>query len=165
MRIHPRGVSQSSNAQTDSEDVAQEVLCRAYTGITRFRGEALLETWLQSIAQHAIIDAARPAERERRLSDGTAALQRACEALHSHPVPAPEASVLGQDLRRRLLRELHEVLGRYSDLFVKRHLEELSEREVTAVEGLKCGTASGYLARARRLLREQGARFALLLRR
>jgi DNA-directed RNA polymerase specialized sigma24 family protein len=68
-------------------------------------------------------------------------------------------------LRRHLLRELHEVLGQYSDLFVKRHLEDLSEREVAAAEGLKCGTASGYLARARRLLLDQGARFASLLRR
>jgi RNA polymerase sigma factor (sigma-70 family) len=158
-------LSQSPNAQADSEDLAQEVLCRAYTGITRFRGEALLETWLQSIAQYAIIDAARAAERERRLSEGSAALERVCEALHSHPVPDPEASALGQDLRRHLLRELHEVLGQYSDLFVKRHLEDLSEREVAAAEGLKCGTASGYLARARRLLRDQGARFASLLRR
>ena len=59
---------------------------------------------------------------------------------------------------------IHEVLGQYRDLFVKRHLEDLSEREAAAAEGLKCGTASGYLARARRLLREQGARFGSLLR-
>jgi RNA polymerase sigma factor (sigma-70 family) len=157
-------VSQSANAQADSEDLAQEVLCRAYTGISRFRGEALLETWLQSIAHYAIIDAARAAERERRLSEGSAALERVCEALHSHAVPDPEASTLGQDLRRHLMRELREALGQYSDLFVKRHLEDLSEREVAAAEGLKCGTASGYLARARSLLREQNSRFASLLR-
>ena len=151
--------------QADSEDLAQEVLCRAYTGISRFRGEALLETWLLSIAHYAIIDAARAAGRERRLSEGNAALEQVSEAFHSHTVADPEASTLGQDLRRHLLQELHEVLGQYSDLFIKRHLEDLSEREVAAAEGLKCGTASGYLARARSLLREQNGRFASLLRR
>jgi RNA polymerase sigma factor (sigma-70 family) len=158
-------LSQSANVQADSEDLAQEVLCRAYTGISRFRGEALLETWLLSIAHYAIIDAARAAGRERRLSEGNAALERVSEAFHSHTVADPEASTLGQDLRRHLLQELHEVLGQYSDLFIKRHLEDLSEREVAAAEGLKCGTASGYLARARSLLREQNGRFASLLRR
>jgi RNA polymerase sigma-70 factor (ECF subfamily) len=157
-------LSQSPNAQADSEDVAQEVLCRAYTGITRFRGEARLETWLQSIAQYSLIDAARAAGRDRRLREGTAALDGRCEILYSHAVPDPEASALGQDMRRRLLREIREVLGHYGDLFVKRHLEDLSEQEIAAAQGLKCGTASGYLARARRLLRQQGERFDFLLR-
>ena len=157
-------LSQSANAQADSEEVAQEVPCRASTGTIRFRCEALVETWLQSIAQYAIIDAMRAARRDRRLSEGTAALDRVCEALHSHAISDPEASALGQDMRRHLLRELHEVLGRHGGLFVKRHLEDLSEREVAAAQGLKCGTASGYLARARRRIRQQGGRFPLLLR-
>jgi DNA-directed RNA polymerase specialized sigma24 family protein len=50
-------------------------------------------------------------------------------------------------------------------LFIKRHLEDLSEQEVAAAEGLKYGTASGYLAKARRLLRQKGTRLDSLLRR
>jgi RNA polymerase sigma-70 factor (ECF subfamily) len=158
-------LSQSPNGQADSEELAQEVFCRAYTGITHFRGEAQLETWLQSIAQYAIIDVVRAAERERRLSEGTAALERVCEALHARAVPDPEASTLRQDLLQKLLRELNGLLGKHSGLFAKRHLEDLSEQEVAAAEGLKCGTTSGYLARARRLLRQKGARLDSLLRR
>jgi DNA-directed RNA polymerase specialized sigma24 family protein len=92
------------------------------------------------------------------------ALESVREACHSCAVPDPEASALRQDLRQRLLRELNVALGKYSDLFAKRHLEGLSEQEVAEAAGLKCGTASGYLARARRLLRQQDARFASLLR-
>jgi RNA polymerase sigma factor (sigma-70 family) len=157
-------LSQSPNGHADSEELAQEVLCRAYMGITRFRGEAQLETWLQTIAQYAIIDAVRAARRERGLREGTAAVETMCTALHAHAVPDPEASALRQDLLRQLLRELNELLGKYSGLFVKRHLEDLSEQEVAAAEGLKCGTASGYLARARRLLHQKGARLNSLLR-
>jgi RNA polymerase sigma factor (sigma-70 family) len=156
-------LSHSQNGHADSEELAQEVLCRAYTGITRFRGEAQLETWLQTIAQYAIIDAVREARRERGLSDGTAALERVCEALHARAVPDPEASVLRQGLLRQLMRELDGLLGKYSGLFVKGHLEDLSEQEVAAAEGLKWGTASGYLARARRLLRQNGTRLSSLL--
>jgi RNA polymerase sigma factor (sigma-70 family) len=156
-------LSHSPNGQADSEELAQEVLCRAYTGIARFRGEAHLETWLRTIAQYAIIDAVRAAQRERRLSEGGAAMAYVCEALHARAGPDPEASALHQDLLRQLLREINELLGTYSGLFVKRYLEGLSEQEVAAAEGLKCGTASGYLARARRLLRQQGARLDSLL--
>jgi DNA-directed RNA polymerase specialized sigma24 family protein len=50
----------------DPQDVAQEVFCRAYSGIARFRGEARLETWLRSIAQHTIMDIIREPSSERR---------------------------------------------------------------------------------------------------
>jgi RNA polymerase sigma-70 factor (ECF subfamily) len=156
-------LAHSLNGQADSEELAQEVLCRAYTSIIHFRGEAQIETWLRTIAQYAIIDAIRGAQRERRLSEQTAALEGVREACHARAALDPEASVLRRDLVQRLLREVDVVLGKYGRLFVKRHLEGLSEQEVAQAEGLKCGTASGYLARARRLLRQQGARFASLL--
>jgi RNA polymerase sigma factor (sigma-70 family) len=108
-------LSRSPNAHADSEDMAQEVISRAYMGIIRFRGEALLETWLLGIAQHALIDWARAAERERRLRKRAVALERQSAAIHPRTVPEPEASALGQDLRRRLLREIHEVLGPYDE--------------------------------------------------
>jgi DNA-directed RNA polymerase specialized sigma24 family protein len=88
-------LSQSPNGQADSEDVAQEVVCRAYIGIGRFRGEAHLQMWLQTIAQHVIIDKMRAAFRERRLSEDKAALQRMRDGLHAHAAPNPAALVLG----------------------------------------------------------------------
>ena len=56
IRVH---MGEALACRVDPEDVAQEVFCRAYSGITRFRGEAQLETWLRSIAYHAIIAIAR----------------------------------------------------------------------------------------------------------
>jgi DNA-directed RNA polymerase specialized sigma24 family protein len=50
----------------DPEEVAQEVFCRAYSNISRFRGEALLETWLRSIAQHTITAIVRDPGFERQ---------------------------------------------------------------------------------------------------
>jgi DNA-directed RNA polymerase specialized sigma24 family protein len=36
------------------EEIVQEVFCRAYSEIKRFRGEARLETWLRSIALRVV---------------------------------------------------------------------------------------------------------------
>ena len=59
--------------------------------------------------------------------------------------------------------ELVTVLGQYSSLFIKRHLVDMSEQEVAESEGLKRGTASGYLSRARHLLSQERARFTSFL--
>jgi hypothetical protein len=51
----------------------------------------------------------------------------------------------------------------YCGLFIKRYLEELSEEGVAEAEGMKRGTASAYLSRARCRLRRQRARFTTFL--
>jgi|Tabmets5t2r1_1033131.scaffolds.fasta_scaffold87278_1 RNA polymerase sigma-70 factor (ECF subfamily) len=148
-----------ANSQADSEDLAQEVFCRAYTGISRFRGEASLRTWLRSIAQHVIVDAMRTDSLRRQLLEGSGALESVREGLHARGMPDPEVSAVHDDVLGKVLQELQTVLGQSSGLFLKRHLEDLSEEEVAEAEGLKLGTASGYLSRARSRLRRQRARF------
>ena len=150
------------NGQADSEDLAQEVFCRAYAGIDRFRGEARLGTWLRSIAHHIIVDTARAAGVRQRLDEGNGALESTREHLHARGVLDPEASVVRKDVMGKALQELHTVLGTHSTLFIRRHLEELSEEELAEAEGMRRGTVSGYLSRARTRLRQQRARFTAL---
>src|SRR5919106_128714 len=152
-------LTDKANSQADSEDLAQEVFCRAYTGISRFRGEASLWTWLRSIAQHVIVDAMRTDSLRRQLLEGSGALESVHEGLHARGMPDPEVSAVRDDVLGKVLQELQTVLGQSSGLFLKRHLEDLSEEEVAEAEGLKLGTASGYLSRARSRLRRQRARF------
>ena len=151
------------SGHVDREDLAQEVLCRAYTGIAHFRGEACIETWLKGIAQHVIIDTVRMSSVRHALRDTPAALESVREALHSRSTPDPETAAVRKDLGGKLLRELVTVLGQYSSLFIKRHLADMSEQEVAEAEGLKRGTASGYLSRARHLLSQERARFTPFL--
>jgi DNA-directed RNA polymerase specialized sigma24 family protein len=68
-----------------------------------------------------------------------------------------------KDVLGKALQELQTVLGSYYGLFIRRYLEELSEEEVAEAEGMKRGTASGYLSRARSRLRRQRARFTAFL--
>ena len=152
-----------ANRKVDSEYLAQEVLCRAYTSISCFRGDASLWTWLRSIAQHVIVDTVRTASLHHHLIEGSGALESAREGLHARNMADPEASMVRKDVLRKLLQELQTVLGSYSHLFIKRHLEDLSEEEVAEAEGMKRGTASGYLSRSRHRLRRQQARFTVFL--
>jgi RNA polymerase sigma factor (sigma-70 family) len=150
------------NGHLDSEDMAQEVLCRAYIGIAHFHGEARIETWLKSIAQHVVIDALRMISLRHSLHDGLSTHEGIRETLSSQAAPDPETTVVRKDLHRKLLQEVVEVLGTYSGPFIKRYLAGMSEQEVADSEGLKRGTASGYLSRARYLLGQEQDRFTSL---
>lgn len=151
-----------TNSQADSEDLAQEVFCRAYTSIGRFRGDASLGTWLRSIAQHVIIDTARAASLRQRLHEAKGALESTRETLHARVKPDPEASAVRKNVLGKALHEVQAVLGSHSALFIRRHLEELSEDELAEAEGMRRGTVSGYLSRARKRLRQQQERFTAL---
>src|SRR5918992_916392 len=151
-----------SNSQADSEDLGQEVFCRAYAGIGRFRGEAGVGTWLRSIAHHVIVDTARAASLRQRLHEGNGALESTRENLHARDMPDPEVSTVREDGLGKALQELHTVLGTHSLLFIRRHLEDLSEDELAEAEGMRRGTVSGYLSRARKRLRQHRTRFAAL---
>src|SRR5919108_2595857 len=120
----------NANGQVDSEDLTQEVLCRAYTGISRFRGEASLTTWLRSIAQHVIVDAMRTDSLRRQVLEGSGALESVREGLHARGMPDPEASAVHDDVLGKVLQELQTVLGQSSGLFLKRHFAGLSGEEV-----------------------------------
>jgi RNA polymerase sigma factor (sigma-70 family) len=135
------------------------VFCRAYTGISHFRGEACVVTWLKSIAQHVMIDTVRMISVRHVLSDGSVAREGIREALHARRAPDPETAAVHKDVWRKLLQELTRVLGKSSGPFIKRYLADMSEQEVAEAEDLKRETASGYLSRARHLLSQECARF------
>jgi RNA polymerase sigma-70 factor (ECF subfamily) len=151
-----------ASRQVDSEDLAQDVFCRAYTSISRFRGNASLGTWRRSIAHHVIVDAVRRARLHQRFCDGHDCRETAREHLHARSTPDPETFALRRNVLGKALQELRAVLGVHSSLFIRQHLEELSEAELARAEGMRRGSVSGYLARARQCLRQQRARFTIL---
>jgi len=131
-------------------------------GIGRFRGDAHLGTWLRGIAQHVILEAARTAILRQRFQDGHDGIERLRENLHARAMPDPEASAVRKSVLRKVFQELQSVLGSYNTLFIKRHLEEFSEDELAEAEGMRRGTVSCYLSRARNRLRQQHTRFMVL---
>jgi RNA polymerase sigma-70 factor, ECF subfamily len=153
----------SPNGLMDAEEIAQEVFVRAYSGITQFRGVARLATWLKSIAHHAIVDTIRMANVRDRLIQGAPALDLVRDALHPERPLDPEAQTLRRDRWGKMWQELHTTLGPYCRVFARRYIEDVSEQQVAEAEGMKRGTASGYLSRARAILSQQRARFASFL--
>jgi len=126
-------------ARDDAEDVAQEVLCKAWEHLPRLRDPGAFAGWLFRIAGNVIINASR---RPR-----FAALEGE-PAGSIAPDPACNSSV-----------EVHAAVGAlpedYRIAVSLRHFSGMSTEEVARTLGVPAGTVRSRLSRAYTRLREQ----------
>jgi RNA polymerase sigma-70 factor (ECF subfamily) len=156
----------------DTEDVVQEVFLAAWQALPRFRGEARLSTWLQTIAvTRALNHRARGAEKLRQASipldrlavDGSSwmadgalgpAGHTAAEPADMHPSASPLRTLEAGDLRRRLALCLDKLPAAWRAILALRDGGDRPYEEIAAALGLALGTVRSRLARARLALRD-----------
>lgn len=124
-----------------ADDAAQETFVRAYSGLTTFRGESSMRTWLLRIATRLCIDLLRARRRrpELPLDDGDAPAQTEWED-----------EVAG---RHSLARAIAQLPPHYKAAIVLRHLHHLSYADMAQALGLPLATVRTHLRRARLMLR------------
>lgn len=124
--------------QVDAEDVAQEVLVRAFLGIEQFRGDAKFRTWLRRIAINQAFNYRRAGVRHRHtdLDD-----RRDVESHDRYP----EALVA----RDTLLHCMEQLPYVSREILVLYHVEELSMKEVATTLDIGLSAAKMRLKRAR----------------
>lgn len=131
--------------RSEAEDVAQEVMLRAWRGIGRFRGRSLFFTWLYRIA---INEANRSLERTARRP---ASISIDAEALG---VPAaaqdePASQVEQLELRDALTMALAGLPPAYRTAIVLRDVEGLSTQQAAAIAGIGQAAFKSRLHQAR----------------
>lgn len=135
----------------DAEDLVQEVLLRAYRGLSGFRGEAQLKTWLYRIAANTCLSFVAGSRRP------------AAVALPGElPDPAPSESerLEAREVRDGVRRAVTKLPDRQRMTLVLRAYEELSYREIADVMDCPVGTAKANfffaLKNLKKLLEQQG---------
>jgi RNA polymerase sigma-70 factor (ECF subfamily) len=146
-----------------ANDLAQETLLRAFTGLRNFRRGAAFYTWLYAIAVNQV----RTEFRKRRSVKGQAMLPleaaagrgagddaegRVPEPAGSSPSPSDEASTREEAVRLR--RALDGLDAEYREAVVLRDLEGLSYEEIAEATGTPVGTVRSRIHRGRAALRE-----------
>jgi RNA polymerase sigma-70 factor (ECF subfamily) len=140
----------------DAEDISQEVFIKAFRGIDKFRSGAKVNTWLYRITMNTFIDKKRkktlkvvemPAGDEE---EGTvSALDLVADDVTGNPERGLSASKIG--------RHIDEALSSLSEqeraVFVMRHYDELTLKEVAEALGIAEGTVKSLLFRSIRKLR------------
>jgi RNA polymerase sigma-70 factor (ECF subfamily) len=129
----------------EAEDVAQEVMLRAWQGITRFQGQSSYFTWLYRIA---VNEANRALEKRARrpagVPIGADELQLPASAAFD-----PSRQAENSELRRALGQALAELPPPLRTAIVLRDVEGLSTQEAAEIAGIGQAAFKSRLHQAR----------------
>jgi RNA polymerase sigma-70 factor, ECF subfamily len=154
----------TGNAE-DAEDLTQEVFVRMYTGLSSFRAEASLSTWLFRIAGNLVIDKYRRTKNEKALvsslnapygasgingKDDSEEIMREVPDYSQMPEKLLGQRELGAQIEQALLK-LPEKLRSAVILF---DIEGLTYEEIAQMEKVPLGTIKSRIFNARVALRQ-----------
>jgi RNA polymerase sigma-70 factor (ECF subfamily) len=133
-----------------ADDVVQDVFLAALDGLSTFRGQSSLRSWLIGIARHKIEDVYRQRLRVREtLDDG--------DASDTEPVantPTPDDQIDTARTRAKARQVIALMPERYGLLLLWRYWEHRSTREIASAIGTTEKSVERMLARARTRFKE-----------
>jgi RNA polymerase sigma factor (sigma-70 family) len=125
----------------------QDGFLNAYRALGHFRRGAPFRPWLLRIVANEAKTRVRKQRRQLRI------VAAAASDLPSHP-DSTESSVLGADVRRRVLAAAEQLPAKHREVVFFRYLLDLSEGETADVLGVPPGTVKSRLSRALERLSE-----------
>ena len=131
--------------RAEAEDVAQEVMLRAWRGIARFRGQSSYFTWLYRIA---VNEASRALEKRARWPAGVSIGARELE-LPAAPAQEPSRQAENSELRRALGKALADLPPPLRTAIVLRDVEGLSTQQAAEIAGVGQAAFKSRLHQAR----------------
>ena len=133
----------------EAEDVLQEAYLHAFVGISRFRGEAGLLTWLTTIT----LNEARGRLRKRRPMLDLDIVDKTNIVKFPGAPPDPEAEAGRTETRELLEASIDSLPPDFRIVFILREIEGCSVEETAIQLDINPATVKTRLFRARRLLR------------
>ena len=144
--------------EAEAEDAVQDAYLLAYRGMSGFRGDAKLSTWLVRIVVNEAIARARKRSRGAQIIQLSGESQEESEAagenMNETLPEQPEHAARRAQTRRLLEAKIDELPDAFRTVFVLRALEELSVGESAVALGIPEATVRSRFFRARGLLRE-----------
>ncbi len=142
----------------EAEDIVQETLLRAWRGIGRFQGRAMIFTWLYRIA---VNESNRALERRLRRGSTVSVDEEGVQV----PAPAregPASQAEQREVRDALELAIADLAAPYRTALVLRDIEGLSTREAAEIAGVGEAAFKSRLHQARMKVRASLGDAALL---
>jgi RNA polymerase sigma-70 factor, ECF subfamily len=145
------------NNQADAEEVAQEAVLKAFSNLSRFRGEAKFSTWLVQIT---INEARLKLRKDRRHLYESVDEAKSDDEGDYFPKDfadwreIPSETLQRSELREALKRALAGLQQKYREVLILRDIQHLSIEETAQVLGISTGNVKTRLLRARLQMRD-----------
>jgi RNA polymerase sigma-70 factor, ECF subfamily len=164
VRLYDRAVLRLAvhitGSEEDAQDIYQEAFLRAYVNLSRFRFECSFYTWIYRIVTNLCLDHLRRKHSRGRdmtttvFSDGTE--ESVLDHMPDQRADAsPERSLVGRELRARILSALARLSARERMVFELKHYHGLRLRTVAGMLNTTEGTIKNTLFRATHKLRTE----------
>lgn len=135
-------------------DFTQEVFIKTYSSLRSYKPQFKFSTWLFRIASNFIIDYWRKKKIDAFSIDHQKKMDKDLPPIQ---LPADEESIVNKfetvQLRERIERALERIPGSLREVFVWRHINELSYEEIAEIKGLPTGTVKNRVFQAKELIR------------
>jgi RNA polymerase sigma-70 factor (ECF subfamily) len=147
--------------EPEAEDLTQLVLYKISEGLSRFRHESELSTWIYRIATNTALDALRRSGRRPApgAQAGDAAPDEDAEAQEDLPLGPQRQSLEASIIRGEMSSCIREFVSRlpenYRAVMVLSELEGFKNNEIGAILGISVETVKIRLHRARERLRRE----------
>lgn len=148
----------ATKGRMDAEDLAQEVFIRAWKGLSRFRGESSVSTWLYRIAWNVC---ATHLDKKGRAPDF--AIYSEQESGEDRPVGHVHLGASNPDVKdfenKQYLEECFKALPESHRMVLSLYyLQERNYEEISSITSWPMGTVKATLHRAKAKLREEVTR-------
>ena len=136
-------------------DITQEVFIKAYSSLHTYRQEYKFKTWLFKIASNTVIDYWRKKKIDVFSIDQPYDLDS-----DSVPIqipsnnPSVDKIVELHEVRKRIEVVLDKLPVNLKELFVWRHVNDLSYEEMAEIKGIPVGTIKNRVFQAKEMLRK-----------
>src|SRR4030095_4641081 len=150
----------------DAEEITQDVIFKVYRGISSFRGDAALSSWIYRITFNAAMSRVRTVQfqraqgEERQTASTTDDVRRQGVTDPADWSQMPAERVLRSQLRRHLFGAILALPAIYRAPVMLRDIQGMSTEEASAMLRVKDQTLKSRLHRGRVILRKQLAEFA-----
>jgi RNA polymerase sigma-70 factor (ECF subfamily) len=141
----------------DAEDLSQEVFIKAYRGISRFRSDAGIGSWLHRITMNAYIDS-----RRKKAHKMVTLVNKKdendfdpLEAAADETTISPETAAVSLKISEHVDNALEYLTEQERMVFVMRHYYDMPLKEISRSLKVAEGTVKSLLFRAIRKLRER----------
>jgi len=145
------------NNPADAEEVAQEAVLKAFSALSRFRGESKFSTWLIQIT---INEARLKVRKDRKHLYESLDEQKTDDQGDYFPKDyadwreIPSETLQRNELREALKRALNSLPTKYREVLILRDVQHLSIQETAQVLGITEGSVKTRLLRARFQMRD-----------
>ena len=140
-----------------AKDVVQATLIKAIRGLSGFRGDAALFTWLCQICRREIVDQLRKLRRRSGqvvLIDDNPEVRAVLESIEASPTTEPAYAQSAAELQRIVHAVLDRLPARYGEALELKYIEGRSVEEIGDRLGIGHTAAQSLLARARVAFRD-----------